>query len=165
MDSRHAVIAIAVAVIAVVGAFAISGNRIGTSQVQSHAAAPSGATRSAPTTGGGSQAQSTQAGNGTAVLFNSTQYARYAYLISAQALSQQASSALAGFNITRTQLANGTTVIGLGPSGSNQTQDIVVPKGDKLYFIEAAFGDDGFGFDSSLADDGAVLVNQTGAIV
>lgn len=103
--------------------------------------------------------------NSSAVLFNSTQYARYAYLISSPTLSQQAKSALAGFNLTRTQLANNTVVIGLTPTGSNQVQDINVLPGEKLYFIETTFGDDGFGYDSSLGDDGVVLVNQMGMVV
>ena len=48
--------------------------------------------------------------------------------------------------------------------GSGQSQSITLKPNYKLYIIETTFGDDGFHFDSSLGDDGFVIVNQNGYI-
>jgi hypothetical protein len=154
MNLKYVAAALVLVVIVGVGFFALTG------------------TKNAPTNqSSGNQMQAAASGvssspsSKSVALFNNSQYAQYGYLISSPVLSQQAKAALAGFNLSRTQLSNGTVVIGLTLAGSGQTQNVDVASGDKLYFIETTFGDDGFGFDSSLGDDGVILVNQTGAIV
>jgi hypothetical protein len=102
--------------------------------------------------------------NSSRVLLSSTQYSQYAYQIYPGPLSQQAQSALAGFNVTTTVAQNGSTKISLALSGSNQYQYVSLKPGYKLYIIETAFGDDGYHFDSSLGDDGFVMVDQNGYI-
>ncbi len=147
------VIAAAVLAIAAVAAvFVLSGSRhgSGTSTIQ--------AAQATTSVQGQSQAQS------NATLFSSSPYASYAYLISDPTLSQQAQAALAGFSLNVSKLANGTTSVSISPK-SGQGTVIMLQPGYKLYFIEAAFGDDGYGFDSSLADEGLIEVNQTGYIV
>ena len=106
----------------------------------------------------------TPASNTSAVLFSSTPYYQYAYLVSDSPLSSQAKAALAGFNFNNTQLANGTRKITIELAGTSQSQTVMLKPGYKLYIIEATFGDDGYGFDSSLGDDGFVMVNQTGYV-
>ncbi|MDE1768230.1 MAG: hypothetical protein KGH67_02015 [Candidatus Micrarchaeota archaeon] len=103
--------------------------------------------------------------NSNATLFASSPYAQYAYLISNDTLSQQAHAALAGFNLSNTKLANGTRKITIALQGTSQNQMLMLRPGYKLYIIETTFGDDGYGFDSSLGDDGFVLVNNTGYII
>lgn len=100
--------------------------------------------------------------NASKTLFSSTQYYPYSYQIYPGPISQQAQSALAGFNITSTVLQNSTAKITLTLSGSGQGQTIMLKPNYKLYIIETTFGDDGFHFDSSLGDDGFVVVDQNG---
>jgi hypothetical protein len=103
--------------------------------------------------------------NTTGTLFASTQYAQFAYLISNSTLSSQAQAALSGFNLTRTQYSNGTVAIGVMLLGSGNKQTLDLKPGYKLYIIETSFGDDSFGGESNLGDDGFVEVNPNGYIV
>lgn len=106
--------------------------------------------------------QQSHAASSNAVLFNDTPYSQYSYLISSPSLSQQAQSALAGFKLVRTQLQNGSVEMNISLAASGQGNRVVLAPGYKMYIIEATFGDDGYGFDSSLGDDGFVVVNSTG---
>jgi hypothetical protein len=45
---------------------------------------------------------------------------------------------------------------------SGASQVVTLDKGYSLYIIETSYGDDGIGSDYSLADDGFVVVNQSG---
>ncbi len=103
--------------------------------------------------------------NSTATLFSSTPYAQFGYLISGNSLSSQAQTAMAGFNLTRTQNQNGTVTVAITLLASGQRQDVSLVPGDRLYFIETSFGDDSFGGESNLGDDGLVLVNANGYVV
>ena len=103
--------------------------------------------------------------NTTGTLFASVQYAQFAYLISNNTLSSQAQAALAGFNLSRTQYNNGTTLMGITLIGSVNKQTLTLKPGYKLYIIEASFGDDSFGGESNLGDDGFVEVSPNGYIV
>ncbi len=103
--------------------------------------------------------------NSTATLFSSTPYAQFAYLVSASPLSSQAQAVLAGFNLTRTQNQNGTITMAITLLANGQKQEVNLMPGDKLYFIETSFGDDSFGGESNLGDDGIVLVNANGYVV
>ncbi len=103
-----------------------------------------------------------QAANSSKTLFSSTQYFPYAYQVYPGPTSQQAQAALAGFNITSAALQNSSTKITLSLLGSGQQQSMILKPGYKLYLIETTFGDDGFHFDSSLGDDGFVIVDQNG---
>ena len=103
--------------------------------------------------------------NSSATLFSSTPYYPYSYLISSQPLSQQAKSALSGFNMTTNLLANGTSKVTIMLKGTTQSETIMLKTGYSLYIIEATLGDDGYSFDASLGDDGFVVVNQSGYVV
>ncbi len=121
-----------------------------------HSAAP-GAQINATATGG-------QNINSSKTLFSSTQYSQYAYQVYPGPMSQQAQSALAGFNITSFVLPNNTAKVTLTFLGTNQNQSIALRPNYKLYIIETTFGDDGFHFDSSLGDDGFVVVDPNGYV-
>lgn len=102
--------------------------------------------------------------NSSKTLFSRTQYYPYSYVIYPGPISQQAQSALAGFNLTSTVLQNKTTKVTLGIIGTSQFQSMMLKPGYKLYIIETSFGDDAYHFDSSLGDDGFVLVDPNGYI-
>lgn len=154
MDGR--LIVLAVAVVLVVAAILLIHNN---GSPQSSAKPPV----STPVQPHASSPQSQSGSN--AILFNSTPYAQYAYLISSPTLSQQAQSALAGFKLVRTTLQNGSVEMNISLSGSGQGNSVTLAPGYKMYLVEATFGDDGYGFDSSLGDDGFVIVNTTGYVV
>jgi hypothetical protein len=110
----------------------------------------------------------TQAGppgsTNASMLFSNQPYAPYSYLIYPGTPSSQAKAALSGFTISTTQLQNGSAMITLVivSTGSNQT--VILKPGYKLYFIETSMGDDSFGGESSLGDDGYVTVNPNGIV-
>ncbi len=103
--------------------------------------------------------------NSSKVLFANTQYASYSYVVYPGPISQQAQSALAGFNLTSSQLQNSSTEIKISLIGSGQSQTLVLKPNYKLYIIETTFGDDGYHFDSSLGDDGFVVADPNGYVV
>lgn len=158
MDSRLLIIA-AVAVVVAIAALFVSNATQSPSQGP---IATQGSNHGNTTTASSQQSANP---NSNAILFNSTLYAQYSYLISDPVLSQQAQSALAGFKLVRTQLQNGSIEMNISKSGVLQPSSVILAPGYKMYIIETTFGDDGYGFDSSLADDGFVIVNSTGYIV
>ncbi len=103
--------------------------------------------------------------NVTNILFANTQYYQFAYLVSSGNLSSQAQAALSGFNVSRTVYSNGTTLIGIALNGNGNRQLLYLKPGYKLYMIETSFGDDSFGGESNLGDDGFVEVSSSGYIV
>ena len=109
-----------------------------------------------------SAAQSQQPNATQKVLFSSTPYYPYAYLISTPNLSSGAKAALSGFRLADAQNANGTTTYTITLASSGASQIVTLDKGYSLYIIETSYGDDGIGSDYSLADDGFVVVNQSG---
>ncbi len=108
--------------------------------------------------------QAGQQSNSSKVLFASTQYAQYSYLISGNSLSQAASSALSGFNISVVALANGTKEITVSVAGAATGKAFDVAKGYRLYIVETTFSDDSFHFDSSLGDDGFIMMDPNGYV-
>lgn len=101
-------------------------------------------------------------GNSSKVLLSSTQYAQYAYQAYPGPLSHQARAALSGFNLTYTTLQNSSIAITVRLDGTSQYQNMILAPGYKLYVVEATLGDDGLNFDSSLGDDGFVIVDPNG---
>lgn len=129
---------------------------------------PSGAAPSQPsqqTTQQPSQSQQTSQ-NTNRIKLSQTQLANYAYVISDPTLSAQAQQAMSGFSRTRTPLANGSIKITLHAlEPQYQDQSVIVPKGDKLYFIETSYGDDAARREYALGDDRAILVDSNGYVV
>lgn len=109
-------------------------------------------------------APSSSGQNTSKTLFADTQYAPYSYQIYPGPLSQQAQSALSGFNMTTTMLQGGSANVTLSLAGTNQSKSMILGQNYKLYIIETTFGDDGFHFDSSLGDDGFVIVDPNGYV-
>ncbi len=112
-----------------------------------------------------SQSQASSTTTISAILFSSTPYYQYAYQIFPGNMSQMARSAMAGFSMNTTVLANGITNVSISLTGAHQSQTVSVPPGFRLYVIETTFGDDGYNFEGSLGDDGFVLVNLSGYVV
>lgn len=98
-------------------------------------------------------------------LLSSTQYAQYAYQIYPGPESSRARQATAGFSIQVTP--HGSTVsLSISVPGSGQSaQTASYPAGDRLYFVEATFGDDSGDSDYSMGDDGVVVTNAQGYLV
>jgi hypothetical protein len=118
-----------------------------------------------PTANTGKSVTGNQTTNTSKTLFSSTQYYQYAYLIYPGPMSQQAQTALTGFNLTSAVLQNSTAKITLTVAGTNQSQSLMLKTNYKLYVIETTLSDDNFHFDSSLGDDGFVVVDPNGYIV
>jgi hypothetical protein len=110
-------------------------------------------------------ALSTVSTNSSKILFSTTQYAQYSYLVYPGQISQQAQAALTGFNMTATMLQNSSTEVRLALIGTSQYKSLILKPNYELYIIEIAFGDDGYHFDSSLGDDGFVVVDPNGYVV
>lgn len=95
-----------------------------------------------------------------------TPYAQYTYLISGNQLSQDAQTALSGFNLAKNSLANGDMLYTLTTTKAGYiNQSYTLKPGDSLYFIETSFGDDNYQLDTSFSDDTAVVVDSNGCIL
>ncbi len=144
---------IAVALIAAAGAFVLT----------MHSNSNASATTSVSSGFTQTTAPAQNSTNASKVLFSSTQYAPYSYLVYPGPLSSQSRVALAGFNLTAAQLKNGTANVTIRAIGG-QLQYVLIKPDYKLYVIETTFGDDGRNFDSSYGDDGFVLVDPNGYV-
>lgn len=102
----------------------------------------------------------------TTTRLQDTQYAAYAYQIAPGSISPEAQKALIGFDFKAVDLADGSTQVTLTAQQRRyRTQQITVPKGYTLSFIETSWGDDFEpGTDTELGDDTAVLVDPSGYI-
>lgn len=154
MNSKLVVTA-AVLIVAIIGIAFIAMGATGTNKGSN--SSPNPALNS-----GGANASNT---NTSKVLFSTSQYAQYSYLISTDNLSQQAKAALSGYNLSTSILANGSRSITISLVGTSANQTIILKPGYKLYIVETTFGDDSFGRDSNLGDDGFLLVDPNGYIV
>ncbi len=151
MNSKMAAI-LAIAVVAVIAAAAVS-------------LALPGHSKTAPQQQAAINSTQPARANSSGTLFSSTQVSGYSYQIYPGQISPQARAALTGFNMSQYALANGSEMVNISLSGTNQQQSIVLKPGYKLYIIETTFGDDGYHFDSSLGDDGFVMVDPNGYVV
>ena len=149
-----------IAVVAIVVAAFVLAGCTQQSPVPVSQAAPPGVAAAA-------QAPGSPTANASArVRLQDTRYANVAYLISDNATSPAEEAALAGFQVQRTVLPDGSmnvTLKALQPE--YQDQSYVVQPGQQLYFIEASMGDDQNGQEYSLRDDTAVLTDSDGYIV
>lgn len=95
----------------------------------------------------------------------STQYASLAYRLYPGPISTQAKQAMAGFSVkVKPGTIKETVILSMvGSSAAGQSASYL--KGDKVYFIEASFGDDSGNSDYSGGDDGVVVTNLQGRIV
>ncbi|MGC8626323.1 MAG: hypothetical protein ACP5VR_02010 [Acidimicrobiales bacterium] len=96
---------------------------------------------------------------------SSTPYAAYAYQIYPGPETSQAQLATAGFAIKVSVSQGHITVSAQANGSSGPPQVTTYPAGDRVYFIEASFGDDSGNADYSYGDDGLVVTNSKGQIV
>lgn len=140
---------VALVVIALLGVALLGGSKTGTSV----------------SAGGGVRTITQPNSSQSAPLFSSEPYYSSSYLIAPGNLSQQSRTALDGYNMVVDRLANGYENITLSVGGTKASGVLALSPGSKLYIVETSFGDDGPGYDGSLADDGFVVVNQNGYVV
>ena len=96
---------------------------------------------------------------------STTQYASYAYRVYPGPVSASTQQAIAGCSIS-TKLSGSTVVVAVSAAGSSQTpQRKTYSAADKVYFIEASFGDDSGVTELNPGDDGLVVTNPQGRIV
>ncbi len=103
-----------------------------------------------------------QGTNASGTLFSQEPYYGYSYQIAPGSLSAQSKAALDGYTMTTSQTPGGENVT-ISISGRSST--VTLASGETLYVVETSFGDDGPGYEGSLADDGFVLVGQNGYVV
>ncbi len=161
------IVYIAVAVFAVVGVVLVGINH-STATFNRAGTAYNNRTTANRSTEGSSNAT---ASNGTSssdssnIIFADTMYAPYLYLISSNPVSQQARGALDGYNFSMTSLDNGSRSVSLYVNGTKRGVTFSLDNGYSLYVIETSYSDDGFGHDSSLADDAFAIVDSRGYLV
>ena len=104
--------------------------------------------------------------NLTGMKFVDAPFRNKAYLISSDVLSPEAKNALAGFNLSKDNLPDGSVNITLRAiSLGYQDQNYVILPGENLYFVETSMGDDSPPEgEYSFADDHAVIVDMNGYI-
>lgn len=133
--------------------------------------APAGSTKRSSGNSGGSGTSTTTTPAGTpsqklGPSLSSTQYASAAYRVYPPPASSLASSAMAGFNVSVNPKGSNEVVSVSAAGSSSQPQVSTYPAGDKVYFIEASFGDDsGTTADYNFGDDGIIVTNSAGRIV
>ncbi len=126
------------------------------------------ASSTAPASTAGAAAGSPAAGAPAVKLgpaLSTSPYAAYAFQIYPGAPSSQAQLALAGFRTAvrrqGTALQLTIDILGSGQAPVHQTY----AAGDRIYFIEANFGDDTGSTEFNFGDDGVVATNPEGRII
>lgn len=113
-----------------------------------------------------SAAAGTASGQSQAKKFSDSPFAPYGIVISDATLSAEASTALTGFDLTRTAQGDGRVMITLKAKTPRYAdQSYSVKPGQKLYFIETSGADDRGTQDNNLSDDTAVAVDANGFII
>lgn len=139
----------------VVGVGTSGGSRVAT--VHSSSTSPTSSTSRSPS---GSSAQK------LGPLLGSTQYAPYAYQLYPGQESGQARLAMAGFDVSVRPSGLGTITVSVSAAGGTQgAQTTTYPASDRVYFIEASFGDDSGNTEYNFGDDGVIATNAQGRIV
>ncbi len=113
------------------------------------------------------QQQGASSQNATNITLAASGYATYAYLISSPITNSTAQRAIAGFNITQQELANGSVRITIAAVGNPTTGgNYTILPGEKLYYIDLSLGDDSApSGEYNMGDDGIILTNTAGYII
>ena len=81
-------------------------------------------------------------------------------------LSDAAKAALSGFTMDSVQQADGSQLITLTETARGMSNQVTLKPGQTLYFVETSYGDDPMpNGETSLGDDGYVVVDQNGYVV
>ena len=107
---------------------------------------------------------SSVANAGARELFKNSPYFYYSYLVWGNN-TQKSSVAMAGFSLYNKTLKNGTIELTLSAKNYGISKQINVSRSDSLYIIDTSLGEDFGSSDTSLADDGFVVVNSTGYVI
>lgn len=99
-------------------------------------------------------------------LLGSTPYASYTYQLYPGRESGQARLATAGFDVSVRPSGSGTMTVSISAAGGTQgAQTTTYPASDRVYFIEASFGDDSGNTEYNFGDDGVIVTSAQGRIV
>lgn len=102
----------------------------------------------------------------SAVKFSDMPVAAAAVQIAPGTLSDAAKAALSGFTMDSVQQADGSLLVTLTETQRGMSNQITLKPGQALYFIETSYGDDPLpNGETSLGDDGYVVVDQNGYVV
>jgi hypothetical protein len=100
------------------------------------------------------------------IKLSDTPYWKAAHLISGDTIDAAGQSALAGFNVDKKVMPDGTTQITLTTTTAGYVnQSYTLQPGQQLYFIETSMGDDRDNQEFNLGDDKAVIVDAQGYVV
>lgn len=98
-------------------------------------------------------------------LLSSTSYGAYSYRLYPGTPSANAKLALAGFTY-KVKPHSGSVTFTLTVLGGSQAPITkTYPASDRIYFVEAAFGDDSQNAEYNFGDDGLVVTNASGHVV
>jgi len=122
----------------------------------------------APKASSGATASPSPSPSGSATpgpLLSTTQYAPYTYQLYPGTPSVSARQALAGFTFTAS-LSRGLVKFTVNVSGGGQPPITkTYPASDRIYFVEANFGDDSGSTEYNFGDDGLVATDASGHVV
>ena len=101
-----------------------------------------------------------------AIKFSDAPVSAAAVQIAPGPLSEEAKAALSGFTMDTAQQSDGSLLVTLTETERGITNQVTLKNGQTLYFIETSYGDDPLpSGETSLGDDGYVVVDQNGYIV
>jgi len=127
--------------------------------------APSPTKGAAASSTSGSTSSTTSPPTKLGPALSSSQYAQYAYRIYPGSVSASAQQAMAGYSVS-TKLSGANVVVSVSSVGSSQApSQRSYSAADKVYFIEANFGDDSGVTELNPGDDGLIVTNPQGLIV
>jgi hypothetical protein len=118
----------------------------------------------APASTGGAPA-ATPSATSAAIVFQTWKYRQYAYQVYPGDPSQDAKTALAGFDLSVQDQGDKVLLTLKALSTRYQDASFTVAKGNTAYFIETSARDDPNFVEQNLDDDGLIVVNQQGLIV
>jgi len=98
--------------------------------------------------------------------FSDQSYYSNSYLVSGDNLSADAQRALAGFQLQKKSMPDGTTQITLKAlEPAYHDQSYTLKPGEQLYFIDRNLGDDAGGQENYIGEDSAAVVDAQGNVV
>lgn len=96
---------------------------------------------------------------------SSTSYASYAYQLYPGPVSSNSRLAEAGFSATFHRHGSNVVMVFSIPGSGQPPMTRTYPASDKIYFIEANFGDDSSNQEFNAGDDGLIVTNAQGRII
>ncbi len=144
------------------GAMRILGQSAATTRLTPTTTITQASSANLPSNSGNSSGSTAKAG--ALELFKNSPYFYYSYLVWTNN-TPESSVAMAGFLLYNKTLKNGSVELTLSAKNYGVSKQINLSRTDSLYIIDTSLGEDFGSSDTSLADDGFVVVNSTGYVV